>query len=97
MLGMEAFPMTRTFGAFWLYEGRIVGAFLEVGSMPPVYPLRIHTHSQRILCRYSRAISRPNLLKSLSAETVSVRLTDPLGGEKFRPPSFFNLQPSTFT
>lgn len=30
VLGMETFPATRTFGAFWLYGGRIVGAFLEV-------------------------------------------------------------------
>lgn len=30
VLGMETFPMTRTFGAFWLHGGRIVGAFLEV-------------------------------------------------------------------
>eukprot|EP00752_Nemacystus_decipiens_P017496 g15685.t1 len=29
VLGMETFPMTRTFGAFWLHGGRIVGAFLE--------------------------------------------------------------------
>lgn len=30
VLGMETFPTTRTFGAFWLLAGRIVGAFLEV-------------------------------------------------------------------
>lgn len=30
VLGMEAFPTTRTFGAFWVSAGRIVGAFLEV-------------------------------------------------------------------
>ncbi|CAM9262728.1 unnamed protein product, partial [Hapterophycus canaliculatus] len=29
VLGMENFPVTRTFGAFWLLGGRIVGAFLE--------------------------------------------------------------------
>ncbi|CAM9240958.1 unnamed protein product [Choristocarpus tenellus] len=29
VLGMEAFPTSRTFGAFWLKEGQIVGAFLE--------------------------------------------------------------------
>ena len=30
MLGMESFPVTKTFGAFWVLNGRIVGAFLEV-------------------------------------------------------------------
>ncbi|CAM9798983.1 unnamed protein product [Ectocarpus fasciculatus] len=29
VLGMETFPTTRTFGAFWLHGGKIVGAFLE--------------------------------------------------------------------
>lgn len=33
VLGMENFSVTRTFGAFWLYGGRIVGVFLEVRCM----------------------------------------------------------------
>lgn len=33
VLGMEHFSTTRTFGAFWLSGGRIVGAFLEVSTL----------------------------------------------------------------
>lgn len=31
MVGMENYPSTKMFGAFWVFKGRIVGAFLEVG------------------------------------------------------------------
>lgn len=33
VLGMETFPATRTFGAFWVNHGKIVGAFLKVACL----------------------------------------------------------------
>lgn len=33
MLGMDNYPSTKMFGAFWVFKGRIVGAFLEVGLL----------------------------------------------------------------
>lgn len=32
-MGAAQFPITRTFGAFWVRSERVVGAFLEGGTL----------------------------------------------------------------